>query len=50
MAVAEEVAGVLVGVYAADELTERVAEVRHLYAGTLASLLAGRDLGLAAQR
>ena len=44
MALAEEVVDVLVGVYTTDELTKRVAEVRRLYAGMLASPPAGPDL------
>ena len=50
MALAEEVAYVLVGVYTADELTKRVAEVGRLYAGTLASPPADPDLGPVAPR
>jgi len=50
VALAEEVAYVLVGVYTADELTKRVAEVGRLYAGTLASPPADPDLGPVAPR
>jgi hypothetical protein len=50
MVLAEEVADVLVGVYTADELTKRVAEVGRLYAETLASPPAGLGPGLVAPR
>jgi hypothetical protein len=50
MALAAKVVGVLAGVCTTDELTNRVAEVRALYADTLASPLAGRGLGLVAPR
>lgn len=50
VALAEEVADVLVGVYTADELTKRVAAVGRLYAGTLASPPAGPGLGPVAPR
>lgn len=50
MAIAEKVADVLVGVCTTDELTKRGAEVRRLYAGTLASPLAGPNLGPVAPR
>jgi hypothetical protein len=50
VALAEEVVDVPVGVCTTDELTKRVAKVRRLYAGTLASPLAGPDLGQVAPR
>jgi|HubBroStandDraft_6_1064221.scaffolds.fasta_scaffold775144_1 hypothetical protein len=50
MALAQEVVGVLVGGCTIDELTKRVAEVCRLYAGTLASPLAGREPGPVAPR
>jgi len=50
VALVEQVVGVLVGVCTADELTRCVAEVRRLYAGTLASPPAGPDLGPVAPR
>lgn len=50
MALAEELVDVLVGVCTSDELTKRVAEVRRLYAGALASPPAGPDLGPVAPR
>jgi hypothetical protein len=50
VALAEEVADVLVGVCTTDDLTKRVAEVRRLYAGTLPSLPAGPDRGPVAPR
>jgi hypothetical protein len=50
MALAAEVVDVLAGVRTTDELTSGVAEVRALYAETLASPLAGRDPGLVAPR
>jgi hypothetical protein len=45
VALAEEVVDVLVGVCTTDELTRRVAEVRWLYEGRLASPPAGPGLG-----
>jgi hypothetical protein len=50
VALAEEVVGVVVDVCTTDELTKRVAEIRRLYAGTLASPLAGPYLGPVALR
>jgi hypothetical protein len=50
VALAEEVVDVLVGVCTTDELSKRVAEVRRLYADTLASPPAGPDLGPVASR
>lgn len=50
MALAEEVADVLVGVYTADELTERVAEVGRSYAGALVGPPDGPGLGPVAPR
>lgn len=50
MALAEEVADVLVAVYTADELAKRVAAVGRLYVGMLASPPAGPGLGPVAPR